>query len=941
MSSVRGHRHKVGGFETPITILQQTLSTLTAEDWELKITALETFGSTLPSQQMNSVSEDNLEGGDDCELNNMMNDQDSVGQESTASTISTKQTQTKDQYLTRSGVSGIPFGRSSGGASIPRPTVSTRHLNGSSSSRSLPSNNRGHHTSAHALTENNKVWYLDPTELRHLYLPFQELLTDLRAQLVKSATATLSELSACSRDNLRLLVRDLLPDLIGLHGQTVRTIHGYGMAAMLRILGNVKTRTPGKMGFVPTLLEGSRSHKSKAARKACVRYLRCILEEWPVGFLTIGDITEIGRNLGKSMSDPAQLVREEARGVFEGGKRGVLRRKYHKVWELLMNDESLVDRRMHRTLMATCTGPAGADHEEPRKAKPRLKLTVETKILNAFQNHSANSTPTSHIPPTSSVMIPRVSRPRMQSPRERSNLQKQTKPIGPHGWTSRPSKRDAEPKARARGGFGYKQPSKPPPPPTHKFRSPTANSNTAYDTSFDTTLTASSVKNNPFQLSPMHTSNPGAAKRSLFGKKATARAPPTPTSKVVETEAAVSIQAAIRGVVTRKSILLSLQDTDTHTPVNAEGNNYGEDQDSHGVTSSGQSSDELQMLNQLRSKLALNQRASIESSTSTPSLSALPVPPANAKPPPPPKLMGQTAKAMADRRKSNFDVLPNPRTPAQKRHVGLDAAEEEEEPHERLRTSVSEDAFAATEMLSQMELEDCKPTTSSSLPPSSPKMESPEEEPLVTPHNTNKSTLQTISTQQQPQIQPSSLQVPPPPHPLPLPPSGRTPPPPSGRSPLQRQCSRRQSSIALKERIQRARQESWEEDPTTTTTNTATHDASTTNTNNTTPDTNTTTLSSPGAKSCASSTPPEHIFVGTDILTAHKHHIDELMETLRTEMDVVQKFEQIHLRSSEDEVLEYFESMAVCLDQRVEACDELRRVMDRISRGAPPDGGEG
>jgi len=57
--------------------------------------------------------------------------------------------------------------------------------------------------------------------------------------------------------------------------------------------------------------------------------------------------------------------------------------------------------------------------------------------------------------------------------------------------------------------------------------------------------------------------------------------------------------------------------------------------------------------------------------------------------------------------------------------------------------------------------------------------------------------------------------------------------------------------------------------------------------------------------------------VGTNILKAHKHHIDKLMETLRMEMDVVQKFERIYQTSTEDEILENFESMAVCLDQRV------------------------
>jgi len=47
------------------------------------------------------------------------------------------------------------------------------------------------------------------------------------------------------------------------------------------------------------------------------------------------------------------------------------------------------------------------------------------------------------------------------------------------------------------------------------------------------------------------------------------------------------------------------------------------------------------------------------------------------------------------------------------------------------------------------------------------------------------------------------------------------------------------------------------------------------------------------------------------------------METLRMEMDVVQKFKHIYQTSTEDEILENFGSMAVYLDQRVNLVIEL------------------
>jgi len=82
--------------------------------------------------------------------------------------------------------------------------------------------------------------------------------------------------------------------------------------------------------------------------------------------------------------------------------------------------------------------------------------------------------------------------------------------------------------------------------------------------------------------------------------------------------------------------------------------------------------------------------------------------------------------------------------------LGLDAAEEEERiPHECFTSSVSENAAAATALISEMKLEDCKHPTSYTT------LTLPEEEPLIMPYDTNKSTLRTISNKK-PQFQPSS-----------------------------------------------------------------------------------------------------------------------------------------------------------------------------------------
>jgi hypothetical protein len=87
---------------------------------------------------------------------------------------------------------------------------------------------------------------------------------------------------------------------------------------------------------------------------------------------------------------------------------------------------------------------------------------------------------------------------------------------------------------------------------------------------------------------------------------------------------------------------------------------------------------------------------------------------------------------------------------------------------------------------------------------------------------------------------------------------------------------------------------------------------------------------------------PEHVVIANEMLEAHKAHVDQIMETLKIEMDALKDFEQTLLDEettpnatvvTEEEVLEYFESVGLCLDQRTAAGNHLRRAMDRISKG--------
>jgi hypothetical protein len=82
---------------------------------------------------------------------------------------------------------------------------------------------------------------------------------------------------------------------------------------------------------------------------------------------------------------------------------------------------------------------------------------------------------------------------------------------------------------------------------------------------------------------------------------------------------------------------------------------------------------------------------------------------------------------------------------------------------------------------------------------------------------------------------------------------------------------------------------------------------------------------------------PEHFVIAEQLLRVHKTHVDQIMETLKIEMDTLRDFEQSlenEQSPTPDQVLDYFESVGLCLDQRTTAGNILQREMDRISKGA-------
>ena len=103
-------------------------------------------------------------------------------------------------------------------------------------------------------------------------------------------------------------------------------------------------------------------------------------------------------------------------------------------------------------------------------------------------------------------------------------------------------------------------------------------------------------------------------------------------------------------------------------------------------------------------------------------------------------------------------------------------------------------------------------------------------------------------------------------------------------------------------------------------------------------------ISSPSAKIAADSSPggpaPEHMILAIRLLRAHKLHVDQIMETLKMEMDTLRDFDRLLEepgRPTEDELINYYEAVDLCLEQRFQAGCDLRNEMDRISAGEPPE----
>ncbi|KAL9185380.1 hypothetical protein ACHAXT_003157 [Thalassiosira profunda] len=245
-------------------------------------------------------------------------------------------------------------------------------------------------------------WYRSSKSVRRLAPPLKTLLSDARSAVAKEATELIATLMAVklqphpsftmgdgNDDALadaaknggletisgglqrppppacvgRLLLKDLLPAILDLSKQTVKVIRTYGVNMMVDILPHCRIKS-----CLVVLLERMKTHPNRTVREDCARYLRCVLETWPwdptgscdnisnegVGIvnsrkeerLSLDSTRQIGLGLGRTLSDSAKPVREEAKKGFQ-----VLFKRFRPVWDEVMNSGVVRDYRLRKKLL--------------------------------------------------------------------------------------------------------------------------------------------------------------------------------------------------------------------------------------------------------------------------------------------------------------------------------------------------------------------------------------------------------------------------------------------------------------------------------------------------------------------------------------------------------------------------------------------------------------
>jgi len=210
---------------------------------------------------------------------------------------------------------------------------------------------------------NNEYWYSSPPTLRHLAIPFSELIKDARSTVVKRTCESLEELFTKCKSDARYLFKDLMQTVCSVHATTVQVIRNYVQTLILETIPCV----PCKMSM-PIWLDRLKNDKSRTVREACSLYLSTSMAEWGAtsdddfdndnnGYLSRGIYLQVGTILVKSLRDPSTTVRQNCKRGLE-----IISTQQNDVVDELINDKSLTrDLRIKKLLKRLQEGEAVGD----------------------------------------------------------------------------------------------------------------------------------------------------------------------------------------------------------------------------------------------------------------------------------------------------------------------------------------------------------------------------------------------------------------------------------------------------------------------------------------------------------------------------------------------------------------------------------------------------
>mmetsp|Transcript_9581 Transcript_9581/g.17420 ORF Transcript_9581/g.17420 Transcript_9581/m.17420 type:complete len:737 (-) Transcript_9581:253-2463(-) len=412
-----------------------------------------------------------------------------------------------------------------------------------------------------------KMWYASPVTLRRLAPPLIGLLLDPRSTVVKHTTSAIRTLVLrhC-RNDARHLIKDLLNTVLDLHAQTVNVIRGYVLAMTLDIIPHCRFKSG-----LPLMLDRLRKDKSRDVRDGCAKYLKAVLESWviPTTYLTHEIRVHIGNGLARGLTDSSQKVRMSAREAFE-----VLRGQDAEVWQIVVHKEGgpiSNDARLKKQLLQNAernpsvviqTPSSSSSLDDDEMSYESSKSTRSDHVVSGATAAAAARRKLRTTSSSSSVGPPRTmigrrntasrsrsSRGRSQQPSTtssragstRSTSSQRSQSAGREGFSQQPSASLRSTSASRHHGSSSSSIQPPSPRGNHTSRGiqpPSPRQSLIQEANGQSSRSAF-----PFG-STLHSPSPRERKKKGVSPE-----------EQVKSEAAVAIQAAVRGRAARKSIL--------------------------------------------------------------------------------------------------------------------------------------------------------------------------------------------------------------------------------------------------------------------------------------------------------------------------------------------------------------------------------------------------